>query len=223
MSPETTLHKRPLEGRTEVTGLKSSEMLAIMESPTVKLIIVGDTAVGKSSLLAQFVTQGRNFPENHISTIGVDTKSRSLHIEGQLVKVQVWDTAGQERFATLARSFFRSAQGVLVAYDCTSQLSYKRKDQTGVSYWLDQVRDFAGPEVARILVANKADMTAIVQHEEGGRLAHIHNIPFLATSALTYTNVEEAFITLTRQALSVNSQTQGMGLESPKRRRNCCR
>merc|ERR1712159_656276 len=94
-----------------------------------KLLLIGDSGVGKSCLLFRFADD--TYQESYISTIGVDFKIRTVELEGKTIKLQIWDTAGQERFRTITSSYYRGAHGIIVVYDVTDQESFNN-----VKTWL---------------------------------------------------------------------------------------
>jgi len=153
-----------------------------------KLLIIGDSGVGKSCLLLRFSDD--IFTDSFISTIGVDFKIRTLEINGQKVKLQIWDTAGQERFRTITSSYYRGAHGIIVVYDVTNQKSYD-----DIEKWLKEIDTFAGQHVQKLLVGNKCDLVndRVIPIEQGKALADKLGIPFIETSAKSATNVDAAF------------------------------
>jgi len=154
-----------------------------------KLLIIGDSGVGKSCLLLRFSDD--IFTDSFISTIGVDFKIRTIEIGGSKIKLQIWDTAGQERFRTITSSYYRGAHGIIVVYDVTEQKSFNN-----ITKWLKEIDTFAGPTVQKLLVGNKCDLQSerAVTTEQGKELAGKLNIPFVETSAKDSINVEQAFI-----------------------------
>uniref|UniRef100_A0A915E9C2 Ras-related protein Rab-35 n=1 Tax=Ditylenchus dipsaci TaxID=166011 RepID=A0A915E9C2_9BILA len=114
-----------------------------------KLLIIGDSGVGKSSLLLRFADN--TFSANYITTIGVDFKIRTISIRGQKIKLQIWDTAGQERFRTITSTYYRGTHGVIVVYDVTSGESF-----SNVKRWLHEIESNCD-NVQKILVGNKID------------------------------------------------------------------
>lgn len=154
-----------------------------------KLLIIGDSGVGKSCLLLRFSDD--IFTDSFISTIGVDFKIRTIDIGGTKIKLQIWDTAGQERFRTITSSYYRGAHGIIVVYDITEQKSFDN-----ITKWLKEIDTFAGQHVQKLLVGNKCDLESerTIPTDAGKALAQKLNIPFIETSAKNSTNVEQAFI-----------------------------
>ncbi|KAI8866334.1 GTP-binding protein ypt1 [Ramicandelaber brevisporus] len=159
-----------------------------------KLLIIGDSGTGKSSLLMRFADG--NFTESYISTIGVDFKIRTMELEGKIIKAQVWDTAGQERFRTITSSYYRGAHGIIVVYDVTDPESF-----TNVRQWLQEIDRYASEGVNRLLVGNKCDLVDNKQVETklAQEFADSLGIPFLETSAKDAVNVEQAFLVMAKQ------------------------
>jgi len=153
-----------------------------------KLLLIGDSGVGKSSLLLRFADN--TFTESFISTIGVDFKIRTIDIEGTTVKLQIWDTAGQERFRTITSSYYRGAHGIIVVYDITNQETFNN-----VQKWLQEIDRYACENVHKLLVGNKSDLVneRKVQYDQAAEFAASLNLIFLETSAKSSTNVEDAF------------------------------
>ncbi|CAN8009475.1 ras-related protein Rab-1A [Ixodes scapularis] len=156
-----------------------------------KLLLIGDSGVGKSCLLLRFADD--TYTESYISTIGVDFKIRTIELEGKTIKLQIWDTAGQERFRTITSSYYRGAHGIIVAYDVTDQESFNN-----VKQWLQEIDRYACENVNKLLVGNKSDLTTkkVVDYTTAKEFADHLNIPFLETSAKNATNVEQAFMTM---------------------------
>jgi len=153
-----------------------------------KLLLIGDSGVGKSSLLLRFADN--TFSDSFIATIGVDFKIRTIDINGAQVKLQIWDTAGQERFRTITSSYYRGAHGIIVVYDITNPDSFQN-----VRKWLQEINRYASENVQKILVGNKADLVSErkVSYEDAKELADELGVNFLETSAKNASNVELAF------------------------------
>ncbi|ANB14851.1 Rab family GTPase YPT1 [Sugiyamaella lignohabitans] len=159
-----------------------------------KLLLIGDSGVGKSCLLLRFADN--SYTESYISTIGVDFKIRTIDLDGKTVKLQIWDTAGQERFRTITSSYYRGAHGIIVVYDVTDQDSFNN-----VKQWFQEIDRYATEGVNKLLVGNKSDIAdkKVVEYSVAKEFADSMNIPFLETSAKDSTNVEQAFLTMARQ------------------------
>jgi len=154
-----------------------------------KLLLIGDSGVGKSCLLLRFADD--TYTESYISTIGVDFKIRTIELNGKTIKLQIWDTAGQERFRTITSSYYRGAHGIIVVYDVTDQVSFNN-----VKQWLQEIDRYACENVNKLLVGNKSDLVTkkVVDINTAKEFADGLGIPFLETSAKNATNVEQAFI-----------------------------
>lgn len=159
-----------------------------------KLLLIGDSGVGKSCLLLRFADD--TYTESYISTIGVDFKIRTIELDGKTIKLQIWDTAGQERFRTITSSYYRGAHGIIVVYDVTDKDSFQN-----VKQWLHEIDRYACENVNKLLVGNKSDLVTKrdVTFEQGKEFADQIGIEFLETSAKTSANVESAFLTMASQ------------------------
>jgi len=153
-----------------------------------KLLLIGDSGVGKSCLLLRFADD--TYTESYISTIGVDFKIRTIEMEGKTIKLQIWDTAGQERFRTITSSYYRGAHGIIIVYDCTDKESF-----SNVKHWMQEIEKYASDSVNKLLVGNKNDLASkkVVSYDEAKELADSLGIRFLETSAKNAHNVEQAF------------------------------
>jgi Ras-related protein Rab-35 len=165
-----------------------------------KLLIIGDSGVGKSSLLLRFADN--TFSGSYITTIGVDFKIRTVEIEGERVKLQIWDTAGQERFRTITSTYYRGTHGVIVVYDVTSGDSF-----ANVKRWLHEIEQNCDV-VNRILVGNKNDAPdrKVVLTEDAQRFADQMGIRLFETSAKDNINVEEMFMAITKLVLKTKKE-----------------
>ncbi|KAF8734165.1 Ras protein, partial [Rhizoctonia solani] len=182
-----------------------------------KFVIIGDAAVGKSSLLVRLTDQ--KFLSKPDPTLGVEFGSKliSLADENKTVKLQCWDTAGTESFRSITRSYYRGAAGALLVYDVTSRASFEH-----TRTWLSDVREHADPNLTCILVANKVDLcvdegreggstppTSVksgckhreVSRDEAEKFAREEGLLFIEASAKTGENVDRAFEEATRDIL----------------------
>jgi len=191
-----------------------------------KLVLIGDSGVGKSCLLLRFADD--NFTDSYISTIGVDFRFRTINIENKTVKLQIWDTAGQERFRTITSAYYRGADGIIMVYDVTSSESFDHVEE-----WLSEVDRYANENTSKLLVGNKADLIEEKQVPEdtAQRFAEKLSIPFLETSAKTATNVDAAFLTMAKELIKTREKQNNEGPSSqkvkmtpvkPKNNKKCC-
>ncbi|GAM19695.1 hypothetical protein SAMD00019534_028700 [Acytostelium subglobosum LB1] len=159
----------------------------------IKLLLIGDSGVGKSCLLLRFSED--SFTPSFITTIGIDFKIRTIELEGKRIKLQIWDTAGQERFRTITTAYYRGAMGILLVYDVTDEKSFGN-----IRNWIRNIEQHATESVKKMLIGNKCDLPEkkVVDTARGKALADEHGIKFLETSAKNSINVEEAFITLAK-------------------------
>lgn len=139
-----------------------------------KVLLLGDSGVGKSSLLTRYIEN--KFSDDFMSTIGVDLRVRTLRTQGRVIKVQLWDTAGQERFHSITSSYYRGAQGVLLVYDVSDRQSFLSLDR-----WLRELRSF-GNHAEAIVVGNKSDLPAAVDPAEAERWAKANRCGFFQVS-----------------------------------------
>lgn len=166
-----------------------------------KLVLIGDSGVGKSNLLSRFTKNEFNLESK--STIGVEFATRSLNIDGKVIKAQIWDTAGQERYRAITSAYYRGAVGALLVYDVTRHVTFQ-----SVVRWLKELRDHTDPNIIVMLIGNKSDLRHLVAvpTEDGKTLAEKENLYFMETSALEATNVEKAFTEVLNQIYRVVSK-----------------
>ncbi|KAM9852094.1 protein ENTREP3 [Aulostomus maculatus] len=166
-----------------------------------KLLLIGDSGVGKTCLIIRFAED--NFNSTYISTIGIDFKVKTIDVDGKKVKLQVWDTAGQERFKTITTAYYRGAMGIILVYDITDEKSFEN-----IQNWMKSIKENASAGVSRMLLGNKCDIEAKrkVSKETGEKLAKDHGIRFFETSAKSSINVEESFLALARDILQKSSK-----------------
>ena len=157
-----------------------------------KVILIGDSGVGKTSILMKFAD--KIFSDSYISTIGVDFKTKLVELDnGKIAKLQIWDTAGQERFRTITSSYYRGAHGVILVYDVCNASSF-----ANISQWNQEVEKSGAKNIPLLLVGNKADLTANrkITYEEGKAKADYMGIPFLEISAKTNADISIVFSTI---------------------------
>nr|CAA95859.1 small GTPase [Mangifera indica] len=153
-----------------------------------KVGLIGDSGVGKSNLALRFTRN--EFSLESKSTIGVEFATRSLNVDGKVIKAQIWDTAGQERYRAITSAYYRGAVGALLVYDVTRHSTFEN-----VERWLRELRDHTDPNIVVMLIGNKSDLRHLVavSTEDGNLLAERESLSFMETSALEATNVDNAF------------------------------
>ncbi len=176
----------------------------------IKLLLIGDSGVGKSCLLLRFCDDA--WTPSFITTIGIDFKIRTIELDGKRIKLQIWDTAGQERFRTITTAYYRGAMGILLVFDVTDQKSFEN-----VRTWHANIEQHASEGVSKILIGNKSDWEEkrAVTTEQGEELAKELGIPYIETSAKSNANVEEAFFNLAREVKTRLIDTAAITQASP--------
>jgi len=153
-----------------------------------KVIVVGDAAVGKTSLLLRY-TKG-TFNPTYILTIGVQFAVKDVKLDDDILRLQIWDTGGQERFGPIRQVYYRGTKGALVVYDRSERSSFDRLD-----YWIKELRQIVDG-IPLVIVGNKADLPAAVTPEQGQQFATERSLPFVETSAKSNLNTDTPFFQL---------------------------
>lgn len=190
-----------------------------------KLLIVGESGVGKTCILLRFAED--LFEENFLTTIGVDFKVKQITVDDKQIKLQIWDSAGQERFKNITMSYYRNCSGIIIVYDVTNHNSFEK-----VGEWIEEVRRYV-PTVPLMIIGNKCDMEdkRQVSTEEGRELAAKYNLIFLETSAKNNTNIENTFTDLSRLLMKdaenkpkqeSKNQVNIAATSGKKTKRKCC-
>ncbi|KAK2196497.1 bifunctional Small GTP-binding protein domain/P-loop containing nucleoside triphosphate hydrolase/Small GTPase [Babesia duncani] len=166
-----------------------------------KLVLIGDSGVGKSCLLLRFADD--TFTDSYITTIGVDFRFRTISVGGKRVKLQIWDTAGQERFRTITSAYYRGADAIVIVYDITDRVSFGH-----VEDWVNEVNKYAAEDTCRLLLGNKCDSgeSRDVDSEMVQKLSQDIGIEAMEVSARTGDGVEKAFFSLTEQLLKLKAK-----------------
>jgi len=153
-----------------------------------KVVLIGDTGVGKSNLLSRFTRNEFNLDSK--STIGVEFATKSIQAEGKTIKAQIWDTAGQERYRAITSAYYRGAVGALLVYSMDQHGTFEN-----VERWLKELRDHAEANIVVMLVGNKSDLRHLraVETEEATKFAEDNGLAFIETSALDASGVDTAF------------------------------
>ena len=153
-----------------------------------KIVLIGDSGVGKSNLLSRFTRNEFNLESK--TTIGVEFATRSILADSKLIKAQIWDTAGQERYRAITSAYYRGAVGALLVFDISKSSSFEN-----IEKWLKELKEHADPKMVVMLVGNKSDLRHLraVKTEDATSFAEKNGLAFIETSALDSSNVEVAF------------------------------
>ena len=176
-----------------------------------KIVIIGDSNVGKSCLLVRFADDC--FTENYITTIGVDFRFRTLNIGNNNVKLQIWDTAGQERYRTITNAYYRGADAIVLVADSTDMKSFQN-----IPDWVTEVSKYVPEDTYKILLINKADVEdeeKVITKEMIKKFQEDLGIVAIETSAKTGLNVDEAFIQITKHLLEKKTEEGGNLVNGP--------
>uniref|UniRef100_A0A3B5B322 small monomeric GTPase n=1 Tax=Stegastes partitus TaxID=144197 RepID=A0A3B5B322_9TELE len=181
---------RPVQG-VSCLRPKSTDCVFVF----LQTILVGDSGVGKTSLLVQF-DQGKFIPGSFSATVGIGFTNKVVPVDNVKIKLQIWDTAGQERFRSVTHAYYRDAHALLLLYDITSKSSFDN-----IRAWLTEIHEYAQSDVVIMLLGNKADMSSgrAIRRDQGERLAREYSVPFMETSAKTGVNVQLAFTAVAKE------------------------
>ena len=166
---------------------------------TCQILIIGDTSVGKSSLISRYANG--TFREEYLATVGLDYCTKNEIINNKTIQIKLWDTAGQERFKALTQNYFRNAEGVLLVYDVTSTDSFDN-----LKYWISSIKDNMKQQdmnIPLIIIGNKIDMedSREIIKENAEKFAGENNYKYFETSAKTGVGVDDAIRELVNQVL----------------------
>lgn len=189
---------------------------------TIKCIIVGDSGVGKSSLLLQYMEH--SFVPTHEITVGVEFGIKIINVDSKRIKLQIWDTAGQENFRSITKSYYRDARIVILVYDITSVKSF-----TAVHFWYEDIMNVIEYPPQILLIGNKTDLNdrREVSYDLGCRYAIENDMLFIETSAKKAMNIEEAFTSITNKAVkyidfNTLNPTDSIKLNHTDQKKKCC-
>ena len=202
------------------------------ESYKFKVVVVGDSGVGKTNLIKRFVSN--EFKSDSKATVGVEFLSKNFIINGEIFKIEIWDTAGQERYKSITTAYYKGAKGAMIVYDVTNQTSFDNVDK-----WYNEIKEKASKNINLIVIGNKNDLIdkKIINSESSIEKAKSFGIAIMETSALSASNVKEAFYLILKEMYKSlksmindgdkkeNVQGNGVQLnttEKTKKKKKCC-
>ena len=176
-----------------------------------KILLLGDSGVGKSSLLLRYTKN--EFISDMRSTIGVEFALKYITIDNYQLKIQIWDTAGMERYRSITNAYYKGAKGVIVLYDICRKKSFENVDK-----WIDDFKSKADDDAVIILIGNKSDLDdkREVSKEEGESKAQMNKFAFMETSAKDNNNVQKAFETLFSEIVKIYKNKNNIDLNDNK-------
>lgn len=168
-----------------------------------KIVLIGDSGVGKSNLLHRFTRNEFNLESK--TTIGVEFSQKNVEIEGKNIRAQIWDTAGQERYRAITSAYYRGALGALLVYDVCKAETFE-----SLSKWLKELKDHTDLQITIMLVGNKSDLKHLraVKTEDAAAFAQKNKLAFIETSALENNNVTQAFENTLKQIHHITIKNQ---------------
>ena len=169
-----------------------------------KVLLLGDSDVGKSSLILRYTEE--TFNSKLVNSIGVDFKMKKREIDGKVIKVQIWDTAGHERFRSITYSYYRGANAIIIVFDLSDKKSF-----ISITEWLKQIEKHAKENVFKFLVGNKSDLVEQrkVSYDEAKQYADEHELPYIETSAKEGININELFDSSIKSFLNNSNNFSG--------------
>ena len=164
-----------------------------------KLILIGDSSVGKSNILSKYLKN--EFDENSKATVGVEFGTKNILINGKKIKIQIWDTAGEERYRSITSAYYKGAKGAFIVYDITRKTTFDNIDK-----WISDLRLNGDKNICIIILGNKSDLIEQrqIQEKDGKKKAEMFKTAFLETSALNGDNIAKAFDELIEQIYQNN-------------------
>ncbi len=163
-----------------------------------KILTIGESGVGKTCILLRYTDN--KFIKHHLTTIGIDYKTKDVNINGKSIKLKIWDTAGQERFRNITQQYYKGADGIVLVFDLTDRNSFEK-----IREWMKQIQSYTQREsIAIVLLGNKCDAeNKAVSAKEASDIAAEYNMKFFETSAMNNINIEESFKQLSTDIVKI--------------------
>ena len=190
---------------------------------TIKLLVVGDSSVGKTNFISMFIEN--KFNQAYMTTSGMDLRTSSIEVKNKKIRVQLWDTAGQEKYRAITKNLFLKVQGVLVVYDITNENSF-----TNLKTWVKSIKEECGKSMQMIIVGNKCDLNdqRVIDKQKALEYAEEEKVEYIETSSKTGENVQKAISQLCEKVLENNemgaefSFTLDASSFAKNNKRKCC-
>ena len=188
-----------------------------------KLLIVGDSSVGKTNFIMRFINN--EFINNYLTTSGIDLKTKDIEVKNKKIRIQIWDTAGQVKYKAITRNLFLKVMGAIIIYDITNEKSY-----TNLKSWVELIREECGSHMQIIIVGNKCDLDSErkINQDEVMNYAEEEKIEYIETSCKTGENVHKVVKTICEKILENNDLSTDMSFTlnsssfmAPKKKK-CC-
>ena len=190
---------------------------------TIKLLIIGDSGVGKSKFIYRLITG--EFIQGHIATTAIDLKTSVIELQGKKIRIQLWDTAGQEKYKSITKNLFLRVQGILVVYDITDENSFKN-----VKLWIQLIKGDCGEHMPIIILGNKNDLeeNRVINKDDAISYAKEENVLYIETSPKTGENIQNAINEISEKILESSeignefSFTLDSSILYKKKKHKCC-
>lgn len=201
------------------------------ENMVAKILTIGESGVGKTCILLRYTDN--KFIKHHLTTIGIDYKTKDVNLNNKSIKLKIWDTAGQERFRNITQQYYKGADGIVLVFDLTDRNSFEK-----VREWMRQIQTYTQKDsIGIVLLGNKCDAeNKAVSLQEAQDIANEFNMKFFETSAMNNINIEESFRELSMEIVKIkeaknagsdNALDQSIKIKpkdknEPKKKKGCC-
>ena len=190
---------------------------------SIKLLVLGDTSVGKSNYIYRFTED--KFSDNHMSTTGLDLKNADIIIDDKKIRVQLWDTAGEEKYRSITKTLFLRVQGIITIFDITKEETF-----INLKSWINSIKEECGNNMPILIIGNKCDLTEyrVVKKETAYKYAKKEKIEYIETSSKTGENIKisvDIICSKVIKSLSLKNEfsfTLDSSALIPRKKKNCC-
>ena len=186
-----------------------------------KIVLIGDTCVGKSCILVRFSDDV--FSENYVTTIGVDFRFKTMIVKNKIAKIQIWDTAGQERYRSITTAYYRGAAAIIICCDSTNKDSFYN-----LNNWIDEIAKYTDKDVDKLILMNKCDLVEdrVIDKSEMNKFEKENGIKIMEVSAKTGDGIDKAFEYIIQKLIDNNekktSNTMTLQGGNVNNKQGCC-